>query len=192
MAWGTSSGSLLDPGVTPTIESSTMSVMTAFLAWAGLSAAAAPPLVFVMDTAEPGLRAWWREGDLLLAPKEGDPRPAIRPLAGKASVVVPADMTGWTALGETCNDNPHVDVDLDGVAAQVVAEGPWAEPKVRLLVGERVLAQARLGRPARLCDAHAGQLDGLPGPEVVVAWRFGDGDEEVRGITVFRIPDTAR
>ncbi|MEC8422945.1 MAG: hypothetical protein VX000_04145, partial [Myxococcota bacterium] len=55
-------------------------------------ALAAPPLVVAADEAEPGLRAWWRTGELIVAPAEGDPRPGVRPLEGTAPAALPPDL----------------------------------------------------------------------------------------------------
>ncbi len=165
--------------------------------WLTRDAQAAPPLVFVTDTAEPGLRTWWHEGDLLVAHALGDERPGIRPLADATPIPVPTTMNGWSALGETCATPPVADFDLDGTPARVIAEGDWTRPAVKVLVGDRVVAQAWLGRPARICEIAAGQLDTVPGPEIIVAWRLNgtqtpDQPTDVRGLTIFRIPATAR
>lgn len=151
-----------------------------------------PPLVFVTDTAEPGLRAWWREGELLVAPTAASGRPGMRPLVGASPVPVPADLAAWTPLGLTCSSHPKSQFTLDGRAALLTVSGAWDKPMLELTVEDRMVAAAPLGRPASVCGVHVGQADSLPGPEVMVSWRFGEGANQLYGLSVFRVPETAR
>lgn len=152
-------------------------------------ALAAPPLVVAVDEAEPGLRAWWREGELLVAPPAGDPRPGVRPLVGPAPIVPPTELAGWTALHGECPERaPTAALPVGEHTATVNVEAAEQNLVVRLQLDERTIAEGALGRPARACSLHVGQADGLPGYEVMLGWQTAAG---VQGLTVFRVPETA-
>lgn len=153
---------------------------------------ATPPLVLAADVAETGLRVWWRPGDLLIGPPAGDPRPGMRPLCGPAEVAIPTEISGWTALGATCPGVLAHTFNLDGEPATATPEGTWEAPVIRLRSKGRVIAEAPLGRPGRVCEIAVGEADAVPGLEVMVTWRLGEGASELRGLNIYRIPDTAR
>ena len=70
--------------------------------------------------------------------------------------------------------------------------GTPQEPVVELRSGERVVAAAPVGRPARACDIAVLQADDLPGLEVVVVWRPLEADSPLRGLEVYHVPEIAR
>lgn len=151
------------------------------------AALAAPPLVVAVDEAEPGLRAWWREGELLVAPPAGDPRPGVRPLVGPAPVVLPQDLGGWTPLLGDCPERaPTAALPLGDETAMVDVTQTEHSLVLRVKVADRTVAEGSLGRPATPCSLHVGQADALPGYEVLLGWRTAAG---VHGLTVFRVPE---
>ena len=151
-------------------------------------ALAAPPLLLAADIGEPGLRIWWRSGELLVGNTEQSDRPGLKPLVSDAPMVLPADLTGWSPVGETCQDPPRATLLHKGqsIVASVVTD-PAEQQWVRLTAGDRVIAENTLGRPVSVCEIRVVDADLIPGPEVLIAWRF----EDISGLTVFRIPDTA-
>lgn len=136
------------------------------------TAQAVPPLVPAVDVAERGLGAWWREGDLLVGVADVPGRPGIRPLAGSTPVELPADLSGWEPIGESCRSPVEVTAQVNGHEVMAEVAGTWEWPVVRLWSGGRVVAQNALGRPAQACDIRIVQADDIPGPEIVVAWRL--------------------
>lgn len=161
---------------------------------AGSPAAAAPPLMPAADVADEGLRAWWRQGELVVGKPDQPGRPGLRPLASLAPTVLPDDLPTWATIGEDCVPRPESQADLEGqrVTARVLATAEG--PVIQLLSGEQVLAENALGRPARVCEVLLAEADALPGLEVIVAWRMerAPGPGELRGLTVYRVPETAR
>jgi hypothetical protein len=152
-------------------------------------ALAAPPLVVAVDEAEPGLRAWWREGEVLVAPPAGDPRPGVKPLVGPAPIVLPDDLEGWTPLlGECPERPPTAALPVGGRTATVLVDASEKNVMLQVKLEDRVIAEGALGRPAVPCSLHIGQADALPGYEVLLGWRTPAG---VQGLTVFRVPETA-
>jgi hypothetical protein len=150
-------------------------------------ALAAPPLVVAVDEAELGLRAWWREGELLVAPPDGDPRPGVRPLVGPAPVALPPDLQSWTPLlGECPERAPTAALPLGEQTAVVDVTSSEQSLVLHVKVGDRTVAEGALGRPATACSLHVGQADALPGYEVLLGWQTKAG---VRGLTVFRVPE---
>lgn len=157
-------------------------------------AVAAPPLVPAADVADVELRAWWRAGELVVGMPDQAGRPGLRPLESLAPTVLPDDLDDWAAVGDSCVTRPESRGDLDGqrVVAKVTASAEG--PVIQLLSGKTLLAENALGRPARVCEILLAEADALPGPEVVVAWRMelGADQGELRGVTVYRVPETAR
>lgn len=163
-------------------------------------ARAALPLVLVADVADLGLRAWWRPGELVLGKPDEAGRPGLRPLVSLAPVVLPVDLESWAALGEACVSRPESRAREDGarLRAQVLASAEG--PVIQLLDGQELLATNALGRPAQVCDLLLAEADAMPGLEVIVSWRLELGGErpaegggaELRGYTVYRVPETAR
>jgi len=152
---------------------------------------AAPPLVVSVDEAEAGLRAWWRDGELLVAPAEGDPRPAVRPLHSHVPVALPPDRSGWVDLLAACSEGPPTAAMPVGDAtatAHARKDSTTGVVQLTVRLGERLVAEGTLGRPAEPCSLHLGQADALPGYELMLGWRTAAG---LRGLTVFRIPETA-
>lgn len=180
------------PRPTPLLRISSLHTLALSALLFCASASATPPLVLAADVADAGLRVWWRVGDLLIGPPSGDPRPGMRPLIGPAEVAIPVDLAGWSALGETCAATLSVTFPLDGEPATATAEGTWELPVIRLRSRGRVIAEAPLGRPGRVCEIAVGEADAVPGLEVLVTWRLGGGSSELRGLNIYRIPDTAR
>lgn len=156
------------------------------------TALAVPPaLVPAADVAQPGLEVYWREGELLAGVPSKAGRPGVRPLADPTPMQMPADLVGWTPIGPSCGGGPSPVADLDGLKVQASLAGTADAPEVELRAGPRVIASYPLGRPARPCALAVVQADDLPGLEVLVVWRPIE-DDELRGLRVFRIPDTAR
>ena len=56
-------------------------------------------------------------------------------------------------------------------------------------MGGRPVAEALLGRPARVCEIQIKEADDIMGPEILVAWRL-TADEDIRGFTVYRVPES--
>ena len=168
--------------------------MTALFALLLSQAAAAPPLLVAADIGEAGMMVWWRDGDLLAGSTTTDGRPGVRPLAQGQPLALPADLSGWKPLGQRCDDTPSAQATIDGNTVTVsIVTDPTAQQIVRLTTGEVTLAENTLGRPAKICSVHIGQADALPGQEVLVTWRLGeDPASTINGLTVFRIPETAR
>lgn len=176
-----------------------------------LPAQAAPaPLVQAADVADRGLHGWWKEGALLLGHPAVEGRPGVRPLAELEAVVLPTDLSSWAEVGATCVAEPQSRVAIDGreLVARVTATAEG--PVIQVLDGQRVVAHNALGRPARVCEVLLAQADALPGVEVVVAWRMEivtaqtraepaalegqepPDDAELRGFTIYRLPEAAR
>ncbi|MCK6504766.1 hypothetical protein L6R53_15400 [Myxococcota bacterium] len=157
-------------------------------------ARAAPPLVLAADVADEGLRAWWRAGELVVGKPDEAGRPGLRPLVSLAPAVLPEDLSTWAAVGETCVPHPESQADLEGqrVTARVLATAEG--PVIQLVAGETLLAENAIGRPVRVCEVLLAEADAIPGLEVVVAWRMerAPGPGELRGFTVYRVPETAR
>ena len=152
---------------------------------------AAPPLVVSVDEAETGLRAWWRDGELIVAPAEGDPRPAVRPLRSPVPVALPPDRSGWIDLLTGCSEGPPTAAMPVGDAtaiAQATKDAATGTVRLTVRLGPRLVAEGALGRPAEPCSLHLGQADALPGYELMLGWRTEMG---LRGLTVFRVPETA-
>lgn len=156
------------------------------------SALAVPPLVVAADLASPGLEVWWREGELLAGATEQPGRPGLRPLADLAPVALPADLSGWTRLGDPCPGNARDRAILHEATVDADVVGDSQAPVIRLHEGSRLVASAALGRPASVCAVRVVQADDLPGQEIVVVWRPLDRDSELRGLVVYHIPDSAR
>jgi len=158
-----------------------------------LTALAAPPLMPAADVAEPGLQAWWKQGELLLGHPEQEGRPGLKPLVNLNPVVLPEDLAGWVRLGESCVPRPESSREVEGERLTASVTASTEGPVVQVLSGERVVAQNALGRPAQVCEVLLAEADAIPGPEVIVAWRMElAGQADLRGITVFRVPETAR
>jgi len=154
---------------------------------------AASPLLPAADVADIDLRAWWRQGELVVGLPEAPGRPGLRPLESLAPVMLPADLDAWAALGDSCVTRPEsrLKVGERKLTARVTASAEG--PVVQLLDGKQVVAVNALGRPALVCEVLLADADALPGPEILVAWRLEVGDEaggELRGFTVWRVPES--
>jgi len=152
-------------------------------------AAATPSLEPAADVAEPGLRTWWRPGELVVGVPGRSDRSALRPLVDPTPTALPSDLSSWTELGTSCTEAPEARLAVGGRTLRAVVHAPGAERIVQLKVGEAVIAQQTLGRPVTPCALHLGQADALAGLELMVAWVTAD--ETVRGLTVFRVPEAA-
>ncbi|MEL6346702.1 MAG: hypothetical protein AAFV53_26550 [Myxococcota bacterium] len=158
-----------------------------------LAAFCAPPLILAGDVGGAGTRAWLKEGDLLVGTPDAPGRPGVRPLVSEAALVLPDDLTGWTPLGEACAEDPAATAKIDDTdVTAAVSVDPTGKQIVRLQAGELILAERVLARPATICQIVIAQADTLPGPELLILWRLGDNADDLRGVTVFRIPETAR
>jgi hypothetical protein len=152
-------------------------------------AQALPPLLLAVDTADPGLRVFLRPGELLLAGPTGDDRAAVRPLAGPGPVPLPASLDGWSALHAPCDGALTAAFSRDGRPAEARLAVSPAAVEATVWVEGRLVAQGALARPVTPCRLAVAEADALPGPEVIFTWTGPGG---VRGLTVWRVPDTAR
>jgi len=152
-------------------------------------AAATPSLEPAADVAEPGLRTWWRPGELVVGVPGRSDRSALRPLVDPTPTALPSDLSSWTELGTSCTEAPEARLTSGSHTLTAVVHAPGAQRIVQLKVGDKVIAQQTLGRPVTPCALHLGQADALPGLELMVAWVTAD--ESVRGLTVFRVPEAA-
>ena len=139
------------------------------------------------------MQIWWRAGELLVGDPTSEARPGLRPLISDAPLILPEDLSGWTPVGEVCQEPPRAEATIDGqpVTASIHTD-PTQQQLVRLIASERLIAENTLGRPVQVCEIRISEADPLPGPEVIIAWRFGEGESQIRGLTVFRVPLTAR
>ena len=155
-------------------------------------ALAAPPLVPAADLASPGLEVWWRDGELLAGVSGQSGRPGVRPLVDLAPIALPQDLSGWTRIGAICRTNPTATATLGELPVVATLTGTPQEPVIELRAGERIVASAAVGRPARACDIAVLQADSLPGLEVVVVWKPLEADSPLRGLEVYHVPEIAR
>jgi hypothetical protein len=155
----------------------------------GSALGAIPPLMPAADAAQPGLHAWWREGELLLGVPSAAERPAMRPLVDLAHFTLPTDFSGWEPIGKTCQADPRASAALEQVPIECTVTGTAIHPVIRLVQGTRVLAESALGRPAKVCEIRIVQADDMPGLELIVAWQMGKGETQVNGFNIFRIPE---
>lgn len=154
---------------------------------------AEPPLILAADIGDRGMQIWWRPGELLVGDTASPTRPGLRPLISDAPLILPEDLSVWTPVGETCQDPPRAEAMLDGQPVTVsIHTDPTQQQLVRLIASERLIAENTLGRPVQVCEIRLDEADPIPGHEVIVAWRFGEGVDQIRGLTVFRVPQTAR
>jgi len=159
----------------------------------GVGAAwALPPLQAVHATAGVGMRVWWRPGSLLVAASGEPGAPFTYPLEINKKGTLPATLSGWTPLGETCAPRPEASMELDGETATAKVIGTPDRPALALVRGLRRVAAGPLGQAAEVCALFLGEADAIPGPELLVLWRIGEGPSQLRGLTVMRVPDTAR
>lgn len=174
------------------------------LAWlaAALSPArlawGAPPLLVAAEVAAPDLHIYVRAGGLMVVQPSPNGKPtALRPLIDDTTVPVPADLSGWTRLKHApCTGPvPHRWLRQD-TPIVVRAAGTWQQPRIDLTMEELVISTGTLRRPSRICRLHAGQLDALPGEEIVVLWQTAPDatptGANVLGVSVLRIPETAQ
>ena len=156
-------------------------------------AAAEPPLILAADIGDHGMHIWWRPGELLVGDPSSEARPGLRPLISDAPLILPEDLSEWTPVGETCQESPRAEASLEGQPVVVsIHTDPTRQLMVRLIAGNRLIAENTLGRPVQVCEIRIDEADPLPGAEVIIAWRFGEGESQIRGLTVFRVPRTAR
>ena len=153
----------------------------------GLSSAlGATALPLVTDVADRQLGAWWRAGELMVGVEaEGI---ALRPLVGPDPISLPQDLSAWQVIGASCADAPQATFTLGERVVVARAVGSAEQPRVQLVVDDEVRAEGSLAPPAVPCEIVVAQLDPLPGLEILVAWRAGDGDAVVRGLSIFRAP----
>lgn len=156
------------------------------------AARALPPLEPVHATAGVGMRVWWRPGALMVAASGEPGAPFTYPLEINKKGTLPPTLSGWSPLGETCAPRPEAAIELDGEPAVAKVIGTPERPGLALTRGRRRVAAGPLGQAAEICALFLGEADGIPGPELMVLWRIGEGPSQLRGLTVMRVPDTAR
>lgn len=157
-----------------------------------LTAQAACPLVPAFETLDTALRAWWRPGELFVAPGAGDPRPGFFPLNSRLEGTAPPAGEGWRRLGERCDPAATATFTLQERPAVASLEGDWMAPILRVRVGERIAAELPIGHPAHLCALYVAEADATPGLEILVLWRNQAEVAVPQGISVYRVPDAAR
>lgn len=155
-------------------------------------ALAAPPLVSAADVAAPGLEVWWRDGELLAGATSQPGRPGFRPLVDLAPFALPPDLSGWSPVGARCEPTARDAGSLADLAVVAEVVGDPNDPIVQVRADRRIVASSELGRPARVCGLRLVQADTMPGLEVIVVWRPLDEASDLRGLTVYHVPDMAR
>lgn len=154
---------------------------------------AAPPLILTRDVGGAGMQAWFKPGDLLVGTPNIAGRPGMRPLISDAQMVLPVDLEGWTPIGDTCQDPPRATNTINNVqVTATVTVDPTGHQIARLRAGDLILAEGAFTRPAQICALVLAEVDPLPGMELLIAWRLGDKPDDLRGLTVYRVPETAR
>lgn len=165
------------------------------LALPGLWAAEAwalPPLEVLHTTAAEELHVWWRAGELMVAQSKAPGSAARWPLDPGRSGQLPEVLVGWTPIGQTCGAPPEARATLDGEPAVARVEGSAELPIITLSRAGARVAQGALGQPASVCAMALVEADGIPGPELLVLWRLDGPSRPLRGLTVMRVPQTAR
>ena len=147
---------------------------------------ALPPLVTAADIAQPGLQAYVKPGEFWVGIPDDEGRPGLRPLVDLKPRVLPMQLDAFTTIGSTCQPAPTDTSTFGGLPLRATVGGDAIHPTVRVELQERPIAESLLGRPATICSLHLVQADEMPGPELIVAWRF----EAVRGFTVYRVPES--
>ena len=175
-----------------TFPSVVRALAAAALLWPPVAAHALPPLETVQATAGVGLRVWWRQGALMVAASGEAGAPFSYPLQPTKKGELPATLSGWSPLGETCALRPEATIELDGELATARVVGTADRPVLALVRGRRRVAAGALGQAAEICALFLGEADSIPGPELLVLWRIGEGAAQLRGLTIMRVPDTAR
>ena len=155
----------------------------------GQAAHALPPLVKAADLAQPGLQGFWRDSAFMVGMPDTQSRPALMPLKGNKPLKLPHDLSNWVDIGVDCQRTPRHQARLGGVPIEAVVGGDAIHPTVELWIGGRPVAEALLGRPARVCEIQIKEADDIVGPEILVAWRLA-ADEDIRGFTVYRVPES--
>ena len=127
---------------------------------------------------------------------DGNPT-ALRPLVDDTTVPVPADLSGWTRLTHgPCTSPVPYRWQRQDTHTTVRATGTWQQPRIDLTMEDLVISTGVLRRPSRICQLFAGQLDALPGEEIVVLWQTAPdatpAGANVLGVSVLRIPETAQ
>lgn len=171
--------------------------MTAALFWVPV-AWSAPPLLVAAEIAAPDIHIYVRAGSMLVVqPSPDGPPTALRPLVDDTTVPVPADLSGWTRLTHSpCTAAEPYRWQRGDAQTVVRAVGTWQQPRIEVTMEELVVSSGTLSRPSRICRVHAGQLDALPGEEIVVLWQTAPAatptGANVLGVSVLRIPETAQ
>ena len=155
-------------------------------------ALAAPPLVSAADVAAPGLEVWWREGELLAGATAQPGRPGFRPLTDLAPIALPPDLSGWTPVGARCEAQPRDEGSVGALAVVTEVAGTDDDPILQIRADRRIVAASELGRPAKICALRLVQADTMPGLELVVVWRPLDESSDLRGVTVYHVPEMVR
>ncbi|MBL8617651.1 MAG: hypothetical protein JNM72_18735 [Deltaproteobacteria bacterium] len=164
----------------------------ALIALWGADAQALPPLEVLHSTAAEELHVWWRAGELMVAQSKAPGSPARWPLDPGRAGQLPAVLVGWTPVGQTCGAPPEARATLDGAPAVARVEGSAELPVITLSRDGARVAQGALGQPATVCAMALVEADAVPGPELLVLWRLDGPSRPLRGLTVMRVPQTAR
>ena len=150
-----------------------------------------------VEVAAVDLQVWVRPGALLLVqPAETGQALALRPLESSTAIAPPLDMAQWTPMAPGTCQSPTVFRWTRGLQERTAtATGSWARPVVEVRVDDTLVATTAMERPAHLCALFAGDLDPLPGEEVVVLCQTrapGEHGPTTRGVSVYRLPVTAQ
>ncbi|MGB0640231.1 MAG: hypothetical protein ACPGTU_12900 [Myxococcota bacterium] len=152
-------------------------------------ALAVPPLVPAADIAQPDLKAWWQEGDFIVAVTDSPGKQAMRPLVNPTPIPLPNGLESYEQLGVQCQDTPVATGTYGGVPIVGVVTGDGMSPKVQILRDGRPIAENLLGRPASICEMRLAQADTVPGLELIVAWQINTEIKPIKGFTIYRIPE---
>ncbi len=153
------------------------------------TAHALPPLVKAADLAQPNIEAFWREPGFLVCVPSQPGLPGQMPLEDSRPLQLPKDLESWTVIGQSCQAQPRHHTRLAGVPIEAAVSGDAIHPTVQLWMGGRPVAEALLGRPAKVCEIQIIEADAIQGLEIVVAWRLSN-DQALRGFTIYRVPES--
>lgn len=158
---------------------------------------------------------YFQPGELLVGAPTLAGRPALRPLRGEDSVVLPEDLSDYEVLSADCPDGPATrvaerdrgdepvdpsdrvltrgDIGGDGQLEEVLVErpAPTLSPVVKVLRGELLVAEGTLPVPAQPCRGLVAEAEPDADPALLLIWTSGAGANNTVGITVFELPEEA-
>lgn len=139
------------------------------------------------------MQVWAKDGDLLAGNIAVPDRPGIRPLTTPPThLPIPDDLGEWTELGQECTVRAAAQsAGPDGYVVTVVTL-PTSAQQVQLTQHGVLLAENSLGRPVDICSIDILSADDIPGLEIVIIWQVEDEAQLLRGLSVFRIPETVQ